>query len=112
MESTCKALNVNQICASIESRELRQFEMALQHKSKVRFFQQLKGEVGLGGRYANKQGSQECPNCEALKELVEQVLFECVSYDSQHEHFLDHFKEVHPVEAFICGSVFTKACFV
>ena len=48
----------------------------------------MKGEVGLGGRCANKHGSQECPNCEALKELVEHVLFECVPYDSQHENFL------------------------
>ena len=39
MESTCKALNVHvkQIRVAIESRELRQFEMALQHKFKVRF---------------------------------------------------------------------------
>ena len=31
------------------------------------------------GRHTNRGGSQECPNCGARKELVEQVLFECTS---------------------------------
>ena len=41
------------------------------------------------GRYAKGGGSQECPNCGACKESVEQVLFECASYDSQTRNFLD-----------------------
>ena len=65
MES--KALNVKLTCIANESRELRQFEMALQHKSTVGLFKELKVEVGVGARYANKHGSQECPNCGAIK---------------------------------------------
>ena len=35
------------------------------------------------GRDAKEGGSLECPNCGACKELVEHVLFECASHDSQ-----------------------------
>ena len=34
------------------------------------------------GRHDNRGGSQECPNCEACKELVEHVMFECAACNS------------------------------
>ena len=47
------------------------------------------------GRHASKGGSQECPNCEALKESVEHVLFECFC-DFQGQSFLEYLKQVLP----------------
>ena len=44
----------------------------------------LRNWVGIKGG-----GSQECPNCGACKELVDHVVFECASYDSQTLDFLD-----------------------
>ena len=75
--------------------------MALQHIFKLRVYKELKCRVGFEGlpsslsfmfhpgthglfeelgRQAKRGGSQECPNCEACKESVEQVVFECASY--------------------------------
>ena len=96
--------------------------MALQHKSKLRVYRELKREVGFEdyleyvkgapsrlffkfrsgthglfeelGRHASRGGSQECPNCGACKESVEHVLFECKSYDFQRHVFLDYLKRV------------------
>ena len=78
--------------------------MALQHKSKLHTCRELKLELGfeeyleyvrrapsrlfLGfiwvlvgclriWGHANRDGLQECPNCRACKESVENVLFEC-----------------------------------
>ena len=34
-------------------------------------------------RHVSRDGPQECPNCRAIKECIEHVLFECASYDSQ-----------------------------
>ena len=100
---------------AIESRELRELETGLQHKSKLRLYRDLKKEVGFEeysqyvkgadarlffkfrsgthrlfeelGRHVGGGGSQECPTCGALKESVEHVLFECPSYDSQRQFF-------------------------
>ena len=58
---------------------------------------------------------KECPNCEACKELLEHVLFECASYDSQRLDFLDYLKMVLPpdaFEAFLRGSILIKLHFV
>ena len=79
--------------------------MALQHKSKLHVYRELKREVGFEdyleyvkgepsrlffkfrpgthglfeelGRHASRGGSQEWPNCGACKESVKHVLFEC-----------------------------------
>ena len=40
-------LNAKQICKAIESRELWEFEMALQYKYKLHIYKELKGEVRL-----------------------------------------------------------------
>ena len=66
------------------------------------------------GRHANKGGSQVCPNCVALEESVEHNLFDCVSYDSQRQKFLEFLKQVLPLkdfDAFLRSSVFDKALF-
>ena len=66
------------------------------------------------GRHAKRGGSQERPNCGACKESVEHILFECVSYDSQRQNFLDCMKQVlapEAFEAFIHGSIFDKSVF-
>ena len=42
-----KVLDIKLIYNAIESRELREFEMALQKKSKLCIYKQLKGEVGI-----------------------------------------------------------------
>ena len=74
------------------------FQMAMQHKSKLHIYKELKQEIGFVeyleyakgaactlvfkyyshthgfsdelGRHVRRGGSQECPNCEACKELV------------------------------------------
>ena len=59
-------------------------------------------------------GSQECPNCGGCKELVEHVLFECASYDSQRLDFLDYLKKALPLntfKTFLLGSIFDKTAF-
>ena len=81
------------------------------------FFKFRSGTHGLFeelGRHAKKGRSQECPNCGAGKESVEHVLFECASYDSQRQIFLDYLRQVlTPVafETFCNGSIFDKAIF-
>ena len=116
--------------------------MALQHKSKLRAFKELKRAVGFEeylnhvkgpssrllfkfrsgthglfeelGRHANRGRSQECPNCGACKESVEHVLFECASYDSQRQIFLNHMKQIltqETFEVFNNSSIFNKAVF-
>ena len=89
--------------------------MALQHKSKLCAYKELKRGVGFEEylkyvkgpssrllfsfhsgthglfeklrRHANRGGSQECPNCGACKESVEHVHFKCASYDPQRKNF-------------------------
>ena len=49
-----------------------------------------------------------------IKETFEHVLFECVSYNSQRQHFFDYIKQIlTPVafKTFIHNSVFDKAVF-
>ena len=137
-----KALEVKQIKEALYKRECEEFEIALQHKSKLRLYRELRREDGLEeylnylkgaparlffkfrsgthglfeelGRHAKKGRSQECPNCGAGKESVEHVLFECASYDSQRQIFLDYLRQVlTPVafETFCNGSIFDKAIF-
>ena len=107
---------------ALEKRESVNFEVAMQHKSKLRVYRELKREIGLEeylkyvkgpasrlffkfrsgthrlfeelGRHASGGGSQECPNCGACKESVEHVLFQCASYDSQRNAFLAYLKQV------------------
>ena len=60
----------------------------------------------LGGHSKGGE-SQECPNCGACKELIEHVLFECSSYDSQGLIFVDYMKEFLPLntsEAFFVAT--------
>ena len=60
-------------------------------------------------RHMKRGVSQECPNCVACKESVEHVLFECVSYNSQRQIFLDYLRQILTLdafEAFIYGIVF------
>ena len=70
------------------------------------------------GRHAKKSRSQECPDCEACnKESVEHIPFECSSYDSQRQNFLDYMylKQVLAPKAsevlFKRSSIFDKAVF-
>ena len=66
------------------------------------------------GKRAKKVGSQECPNCRAGKESVEHVLFDCTSYNSQRQNFLDYMKQIltpKAFEAFNHSSIFDKAVF-
>ena len=44
--------------------------------------------MGCLRRHGKSGGSQECPSCEACKELIEHALFECPSYDPQRLNFL------------------------
>ena len=97
--------------------------MALQHKSKLNIYKDLKRGVGFEeylkhvkgptsrflskfrsgtqglfeelGRHA-KNGSHECPNCGACKASVEHVLFECALHDSQRQNFFDYIYEANP----------------
>ena len=66
------------------------------------------------GRHAKGGGAQECPTCGVCKESVVHVLFECVTYDSQRQNFLDYMKQVLTPEAFKPfnhSSIFDKAVF-
>ena len=66
------------------------------------------------GRRVVRDGSQECPNCGAIKALVEHVLFECASYDSQRQKIFDYLKLVLPPDAFdpfLRSSNFDKGLF-
>ena len=113
---------------ALDRRECEEFEMALRRKSKLHVYKELKRGVGFEenlryvkglpsrlffkfrsgtqglfeelGRHAKGGGSQECPNCGACKESVEHVLFECGSYDSQRQNFLDCMKQVLTSEVF------------
>ena len=111
-----KVLEIKPIKDALDKRECEEFETALQHnlcvykklKCGVGFEEHLKhvkgpssrllfefcpGTHGLFeelGRHAMGGGSQECRNCEACKESVEHVLFECALYDSQRQNFLDY----------------------
>ena len=66
------------------------------------------------GRHAKGGGSQECTNCGACKESVENVLFECASYDSQRQIFFDY-NEANPysgrIPSFNYISIFDKSVF-
>ena len=85
--------------------------MALQHKSKLRFYRELKREIGFVaylehvkgapcrsvfklhsgthglfeemGRQDKVGGSQKCPNCGTCKESITNVLFNYTSYGFQ-----------------------------
>ena len=78
------------------------------------FFKFRSGTHGLFeelGRHAGRDGSQECPNCGASKESVEHVLFECPSYNSQRQSFLEYLKKVllpDAFEDFMHSSIFDK----
>ena len=100
---------------ALDERECEDFEMALEHKSKLWVYRWLKQEIGFNenlehvnrapwklslyfhssthglfeelGRHVKRVGSQECPNCEVCKELVDCVLFECALYESQRQIF-------------------------
>ena len=64
------------------------------------------------GRYVNRGGSQEGPNCGARNELVEHILFECTSYDSRTQILVDNLKQVlllDAFEAFLRCNFFNKA---
>ena len=142
LDLQARKVNAKEIRKAIEARELKEFELALQHKSKLHFYRDLKTEVGFEeylkyvkgadarlffkfrsgthglfeelGRHVGRGGSQECPNCGALKESVEHVLFECVSYDSQRQNFFEYLKQVLSSEtfgAFFGSSIFDKALF-
>ena len=108
-----KVLDVKLTKKSLDKRECEELEMALQHKSKLHIYRELKWQFGfekyleyvkgtlldcfniLFGypwaveelhRHANNRGGpQECPNCGACKELVEHVLVEYASYNSQRQ---------------------------
>ena len=123
-----RVLDLKLIKEALDKRECEEFKMALQHKSKLRVYRELKREFGFEeylthvkgapsrlffkfrsgthglfeelGRHARGGGSQECPNCEVSKESVEHVLFECASYDSQRLTFLDYLKRVLTSDAF------------
>ena len=67
------------------------------------------------GRHAMAVGSQECPNFGAFKEAVEHVLLESASYNSRKVNFLNHMKQVLPLDAletFLCGNILDKTVFV
>ena len=121
-------LEIKLMREALDKRECEEFEMALQHKSKLRVYKELKRGVGFEeylkhvkgppsrllfkfrsgthglfeelGRHAKEGGSQECPNCGACKESVEHVLFECASYDSQRQNFFDYMKQILNPETF------------
>ena len=64
--------------------------------------------------HAKRGESQEYLNCGVCKESVEHVLFECASYDSQRQNFLDYMKHILTLEAFEAfnhSSIFDKAVF-
>ena len=66
------------------------------------------------GRHDKGGESKECPNCRACKESVEDVPFECASYDSQGLDFLNCLKAVlspDAFEIFLHGSIFDKPAF-
>ena len=99
------------IWSALKDREIREFELALQQKSKLRIYKVLKKDFGLEeylnhvhgaharlffkfrsgthglfeelGRHTNRKGLQECTICGAPRESVKHVLFECPAYDSQ-----------------------------
>ena len=137
-----KILEIKLIKGALNRRECEEVEMALRDKSKLRVYKESKLRVGFEeylkyvkeplldcflkvpfgyhwlfeewGRHAKRGGSQECPNCGAWKESVEHVLFQCASYDSQRQIFLDYIKQVlapEASEAFIHSSIFDKAVF-
>ena len=123
-----KILELKQVKEALVKRECEKFEMALQHKSKLRVYKELTRGVGYEeylkhvkgpssrlffkfrsgthglfeelGRHTKRDGSQECPNCGACKESVEHVLFECASYDSQRQKFFGYMKQILTPEAF------------
>ena len=108
-------MEIRLIKEALDKSECEEFEMALQHKWKLCVHKELKRGVGFEeylkhvkgpssrlllkfcssthgifeelSRHAKRSGSQECPNCGACKELVEHILFECASYDSQRKYF-------------------------
>ena len=64
----------------------------------------------LGG-HDKGNGPQERPNCRSCRKLVEHILFQFASYDSQGLDFLYYLKMVHPPGAFkifFRGSIFHK----
>ena len=57
------------------------------------------------GRCTKGGGSRVCPNCRACKELVEHVLFECVSHNSQRLISLNY---LYSFKAFLHHRIFNK----
>ena len=70
------------------------------------------------GRHAKGGGSQKCPNCEACKESVEHLLFECAVYHMITRDkmfwttlYIKQFFTLEAFEAFNHRSIFDKAVF-
>ena len=66
------------------------------------------------GRHTKGDGSQEFPNCEACRESVEPVLFECASFDCKKQNCFDYMKQIFTPEAFEdfdYSSIFDKTAF-
>ena len=102
-----KVLESNRILEILDKKDFEEFKMALQHKSKLGVYKELKRGVGFEeymhhvkgpssrlffkfrsvtqgiseelDRHAKGVGSQEGPNCGTCKESVEHVNFECAS---------------------------------
>ena len=102
-----KVLELKLTRETLDKRKCEELEMALQHKSKLHVYKELKCGVGFEeylkhgkgpssrllfefrsgthglfeelGRHAKGCGSQESPTGGAFKESVEHVLFECAS---------------------------------
>ena len=104
------------------------FKMALQHKSNLCTYRELKWKVGFEeylnfcwgthglfeelGRHTNRGGSKECPDCGACKKSVEHVPFEGTTYDSQRQNFwLLQAYSVPDAFSFLHNSIFDKAIF-
>ena len=97
-----RVLGIKLIKKALDKRGCEEFEMALEHKTKLRVYRELKWEIGFEeyseyvkvppsrvflkfcsgthglfeelGRHADRGGLQECSNCGACKESVEHVL--------------------------------------
>ena len=106
-----QVLAIKLINKVVDQRECEEFEIALKNKSKLWVYRELKQEIGVEeyleyakraasrlffkfrsgihglleelGRQCKGGGWQECPNCGTCKELVEHVLLERASCDSQ-----------------------------
>ena len=98
----------------IEFEEYLKYVKGAPSRSFLKFRLGTHGLFEVLGRHAGGDGSQECRNCGACKESVEHVLFECTSYNSQRQNFLDYLKQVllpDAFEDFMHRSVLDKTVF-